>query len=122
MKGGGKKRTDLNEKNFLKRQRRVNTHKLSLIQDFQDNQLSCFSVTLYRLTEIFMLLVYKTKLNPPQNSCNHGPLEKPSICLPSPTSTGIWSVQTNPVTIPGESRSWTALSEIDETNETACKP
>ena len=58
MKGGGKKRTDLNEKNFLKRQRRVNTHKLSLIQDFQDNQLSCFSVTLYRLTEIFKLLVY----------------------------------------------------------------
>ena len=58
MKGGGKKRTYLNEKNFFKRQRRVNTHKLSLIQDFQDNQLPCFSVTLYRLTEIFKLLVY----------------------------------------------------------------
>ena len=73
MKGGGKKRTDLNEKNFLKKQRRANTHKLSLIQGFQDNQLLCFSVTSYRLTEIFMLLVYKTKLNPPRNSRNRGP-------------------------------------------------
>ena len=73
MKGGGKKRTDLNEKNFLKKQRRANTRKLSLIQGFQDNQLLCFSVTSYRLTEIFMLLVYKTKLNPPRNSRNRGP-------------------------------------------------
>ena len=68
-----------------------------------------------------MLLVHWTKLNPPRNSCNHGPFRKPNICLPFSTSEGIWSVQTNPVTISGESRSWTALRGIDETNETVCK-